>query len=159
VIGGHAVAAYGFARTTEDLDFLIRKSERAQWSALLQGSGYSLAHDGGSFLQFTSSAVEDWDIDLMLTEDGTFQKILDDSKPATLCGAAVQIPALDHLLALKLHALKNSQTRRFLKDFGDVCNLIQANKVDVRSAQFKKLALKFGNHELYDEILSLEYKA
>jgi predicted nucleotidyltransferase len=155
VIGGHAVAAHGFSRTTGDLDLLVSRSDSEKWKPFLQFLGYGEFHDGGNFLQFESASADEWDIDLMLTDEQTFTRMFSETRPSQIAGGNVQIPVLEHLLALKLHALKNSHTRRFLKDFEDVCNLVQANKIDMRSAEFKELVLKFGNEDLYEKLLRL----
>jgi predicted nucleotidyltransferase len=67
-------------------------------------------------------------------------------------GARLLIPALEHLIALKLHALKNSHAGRFLKDFLDVENLVRVNNIDLRSETVRGLFLKYGNAELYEKI-------
>jgi hypothetical protein len=41
VIGGHAAIAYGFARTTSDLDLLVRKTDRIQMDAFDFENGIS----------------------------------------------------------------------------------------------------------------------
>ncbi|MGH7952149.1 MAG: hypothetical protein ACREFE_09550, partial [Limisphaerales bacterium] len=39
IIGGHAVHAYGYVRTTDDLDLIVPGGQRAQWSKLLDNVG------------------------------------------------------------------------------------------------------------------------
>ena len=91
----------------------------------------------------------------MFTDEATFLKIVSSSKTAIIDESAVRIPSLDHLLALKVHALKHTNVRRFLKGFDDVCSLIKANKIDVHGAEFRELVDKFGNRELYEKIVRL----
>ena len=61
----------------------------------------------------------------MLVQEKTFSQIFDASQSADLFGIKTRVSSLEHLIALKLHALKNTRMHRFLKDFLDVENLIQ----------------------------------
>src|SRR3954453_12328509 len=100
VIGGHAVAAHGFARATEDLDLLTSKDQRDQWKSLLEGLGYSQFHDGLTFLQFKAPSANVWDVDVMFTNETTFAKIMAGSKLVQIAGVEARIPAVEHLLSL-----------------------------------------------------------
>ena len=155
VIGGHAVISHGYQRGTEDADILVDKEDRARWRALVEGLGYRFRHDGGAFLQFTSPDAAWWDLDLMLVPAATFQELLRDAGPAQVEGAAVVVPSLQHLLALKLHALKHARGLRVLKDMDDVAHLLLDNGVDVRAEWVRQLFEKHGTPELYERILRL----
>jgi hypothetical protein len=56
-------------------------------------------------------------------------------------GSRAQVPCLDHLLALKLHALKQSLPHRTSKDAEDVEVLVRRNKVDLRAARYEHMFL------------------
>jgi hypothetical protein len=58
------------------------------------------------------------------------------SREVDLYGTHSRIPSLEHLLALKLHSLKNTRLHRFLRDFLDVENLLRINKLDIKSETF-----------------------
>jgi predicted nucleotidyltransferase len=88
----------------------------------------------------------------MLVNDPTFEGIRAASRPASIHGAQLPLVSLEHLLALKLHALKHSHIARFLKDLEDVVHLVAANKIDLRSPAIRDLFLKYGNADLYGKI-------
>jgi hypothetical protein len=155
VIGAHAVAAHGFSRSTTDLDIITDKAQRDGWVSLLTSFGYKQSQDGGTFLQFTAPSSDEWDVDVLLTDSSTFTKFRSAAMKAVIADTPVWIPALDHLFALKLHALKSGKAARFLKDLEDIINLIGANKIDVHGATFKQLMEKFGTPELYEKIARL----
>ena len=67
-------------------------------------------------------------------------------------GTTSRIPSLEHLIALKLHALKNTRPRRFLKDFLDVSNLIRINHLDIKSESIRRLFEKYATMELYEKM-------
>ena len=57
------------------------------------------------------------------------------------------------MIALKLHAIKHNQKIREFKDLPDIVNLIRANKVKYKTAEFRELCLKYGTKEMYDKIM------
>lgn len=152
VIGGLAINHYGFSRETGDLDLFISLDDRAEWLEFLADLGYSNFHDGGSFIQYEAPEKSAWPIDLMLVPETTFAPIFTASQNADLYGVKSRVPSLDHLLALKLHALKHTRANRFLKDFLDVENLIRINRLDIKSKNIKELFAKYGTNDLYEKV-------
>jgi len=152
VIGGLAVNHYGYSRETGDLDFFISSDDRSQWIDLLKGFGYNSHNDGGSFIQYDPPAQNAWPVDLMLVQEKTFAPIWAASTGADFFGTKTRVPSLEHLIALKLHALKNTRMTRFLKDFLDVEYLIRLNKIDIKSKNIRELFEKYGTPDLYEKI-------
>lgn len=152
VIGGLAVNHYGYSRDTSDLDFFISVDDRSEWMKLLEDFGYVSHNDGGNFIQFNPPAQNAWPVDLMLVQEKTFAPILDASQSADFFGVKTLVPSLEHLIALKLHALKNTRMSRFLKDFLDVEYLIRINRLDLKSKKICELFDKYGTPDLYDKV-------
>src|SRR5688572_5586345 len=102
IVGGHAVIAHGYPRNTVDLDFLVRKADREDWTAELAKLGYQATHVHENFIQFSSSqgAI---DVDLMLVNDATFDSMQAAAKDRGFGNTTAKIPSLEHLIALKLH--------------------------------------------------------
>ena len=152
VIGGLAVNLYGYSRDTADLDLLICAGQRESWLELFSQLGYSIYQDGGNFIQLASEQQTAWPVDLMLVQEKTFAPMFAASREVDLYGTHSRIPSLEHLIALKLHALKNTRFDRFLKDFLDVENLIRTNKLDLKSENIRQLFARYGTMELYDKV-------
>jgi len=152
VIGGLAVNHYGYARETSDLDFFISQRDRADWMKLLQDFGYTIYSDGGNFIQYQPPAQNAWPVDLMLVQEKTFAPILASCRDANLFEVKTRVPSLEHLIALKLHALKHTRTTRFLKDFLDVEYLIRLNQLDIKSKKIRELFEKYGTPDLYEKV-------
>jgi len=152
VIGGLAITFYGYSRETGDLDLLIHRDFREQWLDLFSNFGYTVYREGQGFLQFSAPEQSAWPVDLMLVRENTFRPMYSASREVNLYGAQTRIPSLEHLLMLKLHALKNANLNRFLKDFMDVENLIRINKLDIKSESIKRLFAKYGTADLYEKI-------
>jgi hypothetical protein len=109
VIGGLAVNWYGYSRETADLDLLISLDARDAWLTLFSELGYSHFSGGGAFVQLSPPTGGEWPVDLMLVREPTFRPMLDEAKEVEIYGERLLVPALNHLLALKLHALKHTQ--------------------------------------------------
>ena len=154
IIGGHAVNAYGYSRLTRDLDVLVNGEQRQAWLAALEHNGFSLHHDGGSFLQMNPPADCEWPLDLMLVNAPTFANLYRDAREIEQGTEKLLVPSLDGLFALKFHVLRQGIPHRGFKDLMDVLSLAQANSIDVRSDRVKSICLKYGSPEIYERILA-----
>jgi hypothetical protein len=70
VIGGYAVFAHGYVRATDDLDLIVGRGQRAEWSRLLAGFGMTIANDASTFLQFDPANEAGMKVDLMFVSEG-----------------------------------------------------------------------------------------
>ncbi len=148
IIGGYAVGAHGFARATFDVDFLVRSAERQVWNARLRDAGLKMFGETQAFAQFVQ---QDGDgLDLMFVNDATFEQMWTGSVERDFGPVHARIPSLDHLIALKLHALKQALPHRTSKDAQDVEMLVRRNKIDLRNPHYEQLFLKYGTRELYE---------
>jgi hypothetical protein len=152
VIGGHAVNAYCEPRSTLDIDFLVRKSDLPGWRTLLESEGYKAAPEAQTFAQFDPPYGVPWRMDLMLVNEQTFEKLALGAREVTMFGMQTQVPKPEHLIALKLHALKHGHQERFDKDFGDVVALTRNAGLDLGSSSFRQLFEQFGSLELYEKV-------
>jgi hypothetical protein len=152
VIGGLAVNLHGYPRDTADLDLLVRKDARDEWMKLFSGLGYTLLKEKEAFAQLDPPKAGAWPVDLMRVQEQTFRGIFNHGLRVEIYGERLLIPALEHLIALKLHALKHSHAGRFLKDYLDVENLVRANNVSLAAENVRQLFLKYGTLELYEQL-------
>jgi len=152
VIGGLAVNLYGYSRDTADLDLLVSAAQKEEWLNLFSTLKYLVYRDGGAFIQFSCEDHAAWPVDLMVVQEKTFAPMFKESREVDMYGIRARIPSLEHLLALKLHALKNTHFERFLKDFLDVENLIRINQLDIKSEKIRQLFEKYGTLELYGKV-------
>jgi predicted nucleotidyltransferase len=152
VIGGYAVLAHGYVRTTEDLDLLISREERTRWIKLLDGFGMSIHNDAGTFLQFIPRDDSTMKVDLMFVGKENYEQLSQAGSEELIEGARVRVVSLLHLVALKCHAIQNSKTLRRLKDMDDLIQLILINKLDLNEPELRATILKHGNPELYEKL-------
>lgn len=145
VCGGHAVNAYQVIRKTGDLDLVIRERDVPEWRAQLLALGYGVFHEDAAFLQLSPPTTTGWPIDLAAVDDGTFDAMKHAASSFTFGGATCLIPSVEHLIAMKLHALRFAGEARMRKDGIDVVELAEANGIDVAGDAFRSLRDRFGD--------------
>ena len=153
LIGGFAVNAHGHARTTGDLDLAVPRPDRDAWQKLIQSVGHRLSESNDRFLQFESTVRGRLPIDVMLANERTFAGLWDAAVDVEYEGRRFHVVCIEHLIAMKLHVLKQGKLHRFLKDFQDVVDLVRVNNLDLRTEKFRALFTKYGNVRLYEQIL------
>ena len=146
---------YKVSRQTVDIDFLIVKEDFEKISSALKEAGYLPSSAQENFAQLESARLSLRNIDFMFVDRFTLDKIMEEAKPITIAGQKFIVPSLNHLLALKLHSIKNNEKLRLLKDLPDIVSLIRKNNVNAEDREFKELCLKYGTEDLYRRILEV----
>lgn len=151
LIGGHAMNARGYERTTLDFDFLIAGRSLRGWSELLDSNGYQLLRpEGGikAFAQFEPCEGEGFRVDLMLVDDETFAKLLAGSEWLDYGRRRVRVIGVLHLIALKLHAMHTESRVVMGKDYTDILALVRRNNIDIASAEFEELLIRYATESI-----------
>ena len=151
IIGGHAINAYGEPRATLDVDLVVRKDDRAGWSTLLEAEGFRPYREEGSFAQFSPPYGVPWRLDLMLVNSETFGKLTASAQTVKCFGIETRVPSPEHLVAMKLHAIRHGPAERFEKDFGDILTLARNGKVIPESGSLKEIFERYGTSTLYEQ--------
>ena len=152
VIGGYAVFAHGYVRTTDDLDLIVQRGRRAQLGKLLGDLGMTVKNDATNFVQFDPQDESGMDVDLMFVSEDVFGRLEQAAVEATVEGTQVRVVSLLHLIALKCHALQHSKSLRRLKDMDDLVQLILINRLDLNEPELRATILKHGNAEIYEKL-------
>jgi hypothetical protein len=150
--GGNALIVHGYQRLTFDLDFVVNKQQRELWLSLMTTEGYKLFNESPAFLQFLPPTDKMSPVDLILTGEESFGKMLSDSFPATKDGTSFLAVSVRSLIALKCHSIKHAQTRRVARDLDDVIHLVIVNRLNIEAAEWRDLILKYGTAELYEKL-------
>lgn len=150
VIGGHAINAHGYARQTSDLDLLVAKSDRDFWLKLMEALRYSAVQTHEVFARFKPPDLAAWPIDFMFVDMEVFKQMLQEAVPADFGSINAEVPSLRHMLALKLHALKQRQKHREQRDILDVIKLKELSGIS--EAEFLELCRNYDRLDLYEKI-------
>ncbi|MBI1871685.1 MAG: nucleotidyltransferase [Chlamydiae bacterium] len=154
LIGGFAVNFYKVSRSTLDVDFLMALEDFQSAVRVMEKNGYQKFDEGDFFVRLRPAGIAGMIVDFVLVDRTTLDKILQEARPVKLGGLDFKVPSLNHLIALKLHALKNNP-RRGPKDLLDIFDLIKNNEMNITTEEFRQLCLKFGTEEVYSKILEV----
>ncbi len=153
LVGGFAVNYYGYPRATQDIDFMIIDGQLSAAKETLEEAGFQMKGVSQVCANFQKPNMGLKGMDLLLVSQDTFDQVRKDGRRASLAGIEIIVPSLDHLIALKLHAIKSDPKERALKDLPDIVYLLRINKVDVRKQEFRDLCLRFGTPQIYEDIV------
>lgn len=149
VVGGHAVNAFGYFRTTLDADFMICVDDRDAWRGVFEALGYRWQMETEAFIKLKPSGdrSDRLPVDVMLVESDTFSRIRAEAREMQFGRTRLPTPKPLHLIALKLHAMRNPERLRTGKDLMDVLHLIRTCGIDPRGADFLGALDRYANEE------------
>jgi hypothetical protein len=154
VVGGYAVNAHGYSRMTKDADCLIVTEELRKADTIFREDGFVMLRKAKTHARYINPDCAPNLVDVLLVDQSTFEKMWPERIPCTLHGQALQIPILEHLFAMKLHAVRN-QHDRLGKDLVDISELIKVNPGVVSRDRIVELCRQFGPPQRLDEVLSI----
>jgi hypothetical protein len=146
LIGGFALAVYGYHRATADIDLLADGSKKQVIKDSFSAEGYTIHHESDEVLQFTGPGF----VDILLANRPLSQEML---KHATLnTSLNVYVLRAEDLIGLKIQAYKNDASRE-LQDKADIQKLLAVPSLDL--ALVKKYADLFGEWPVIEKIRGL----
>jgi hypothetical protein len=154
LVGGYALIANKVQRMTFDIDFMVTASDCAKIEPDVLSAGYSVLNRTSSFVQFKSEKPGLRDLDFLIGDPQTVGTLIAEGAKVSIAGETFVVPKLQHLIAMKLHAMAGNKKRR-IKDLPDVVQLMAANGIDPRSKEIKALFQKYHALDLYKEVLVL----
>lgn len=130
IVGGMALVAHGYERTTVDVDLLVTPDGLQKLHAALDGLGYVPPFTGSKHLRDTETGVR---IEFLVTGkfpgDGVPKPVaFPDPKHVAVIIDGVPFIALERLIELKIASGLTNQGR--LKDLADVQELIRVRGLD-----------------------------
>jgi hypothetical protein len=109
-------------------------------------------HETTTFMQFEATASGQIDVDLMFVSLDVFARMTAAAITSPVQDVPTGVVGLLHLVALKCHALRHSQSLRRLKDMDDLIHLITLNRLDLNEPELRATILKHGDQELYEKL-------
>ena len=156
LVGGNAVNLHAYSRTTFDVDLLVPEEQAERWVAFFVRHGYAVFHRTPNFIRarLADDPAGALPVDLMLTDTETFSKIQQASASAEIGhGLALRIPSALHLIAMKLHALRNPHRLAYGVDLQDVTHLIRTAKIDLAGSEFSEVMERYGSDTIRERIV------
>ena len=143
LVGGLSLSAHHYERTTQDIDLFCRKELYPRIDAVMKDLGYGLLREPVELYVRYSQAGRAI-VDFIFADETTFAQMEASANEASVLGVRIQVPCLEHLLAMKLFALEQGKR---LKDLGDISELVRANGWDVNGPEFERLCRKFASEK------------
>lgn len=154
VIGGRAMQSYGMDRMTYDADCVINAADEPRLRNALAVVGYVFEPcepPRATFSRYNHLARLRPVVDAMLTDADTFSKLFAGSRLMPINDSLVRVAAPLHLVAMKLHALKQ-QPERAYKDWPDICHLLETQRDLWTVPDLEALAKRYASEHFAEEL-------
>jgi Nucleotidyl transferase AbiEii toxin, Type IV TA system len=147
LIGGLAMRAWGSARTTHDVDFVVDSAARDRVVSFAEEQGFKTIHMSEAYSNHERGS--DY-LDFMYVEPSTANQIFAAAEERTAIGdLPLNVARPEHLAAMKAIAIRSAPRRAF-RDMSDVGFLLRLPGVD---RQFiREYFERKGMLEVFDEI-------
>lgn len=143
LIGGFAMAVYGYHRTTSDIDLLADGAKKDDIKKALLSKGYSLRFESPEVLQFSGPGF----IDILLANRPLSQDMLKHAQ--LIASLGVYVLKAEDIIGLKIQAYKNDSSRE-LQDKADIQKLLLLPHLDM--GLIKKYADLFDDWSVIEKL-------
>lgn len=150
VIGGFALGAWGVARTTIDLDFLLHRDDWEKVDVLLKSKGYECVHKSAEVAQYVSRKHTLGEIDFLLAHRDISRKMLVRAKEKRIFSHIVKVANPEDVIGLKIQALFNDASRT-QKEYMDIESMLGLYGKDLDWQILKEYFELFGLGNKYKE--------
>jgi hypothetical protein len=129
VAGGLAMGAWGHARGTRDIDFVLPATDRQRVIAFAESIGYETLFVSEGFSNHLHGSEVYGRVDLIYAHGDTAEQLLSAVTHREVAGLTVPVVSATHLAMMKMLAMK-SRPMRLLIDGNDVVYLLALPEMD-----------------------------
>jgi hypothetical protein len=153
VIGGVALAAYGHPRMTLDLDVVTESAAQDALVTFMESRGFTTLHRSSGYSNHRHPERRHGRVDFMYVQGRTSELVFGGLRylpgPG---GILVAVPRPEHLIAMKVQAMKDAPERTW-QDLVDIGYLLRLPEVNIEEARgyFVKAGLDDKWRELTNE--------
>jgi Nucleotidyl transferase AbiEii toxin, Type IV TA system len=148
--GGLAMQALGSGRATQDLDLVTDTEVREGLVGFMESLGYETLYRSLAFSNHVHRDSRLGRVDFIYVDPHTAQRLIGDARSVEWFGQQVLVPSAEHMIAMKVHAVKNDRTRD-LRELADIRFLLERDGVD--RARVRGYFEAAGLWEKYGELL------
>jgi hypothetical protein len=150
VAGAFALHAYGLSRATVDIDFVAEAEVRERLVTFLESIGYETLHSSPGYSNHLHPDARLGRVDFIYVSGETARRVFAAREVTLRFGQRVlRVPRAEHLIAMKVHAMKNDPSRS-LQEMADIRYLLQVPGVD--QEEIRSYFAKADMLDKYDEI-------
>lgn len=129
IVGALALHSYGYSRATNDVDLLVDADAQRSLIAFLEDHGFETLHRSEGYSNHVHPDPALGRLDVIYVDRPTRERIFAEARRASLGGRTITLPKPEHLVALKVHAMRNDPSRAF-QDMADIQFLVKLPGVD-----------------------------
>ncbi len=130
VVGGLGLHGHGVTRATVDLDLVTEAEAQESLVGFLEAQGYETLYRSAGYSNHLHPDAELGRLDLVYVDAATAGSLFAGCLPRLQLGSlAALVPRAEHLVAMKVQAIKNDPSRE-LQDLADVQALLRLPGVD-----------------------------
>lgn len=150
VIGGVALTAYGHPRLTLDLDLVTEAPAQQPLVAFMEAQGFLTLHRSSGYSNHRHPEPDRGRVDFMYVRDQTADRLFASVRELPgPSGRAIQVPRPEHLIAMKVQAMKDAPERGW-QDLADIAYLLRVDGVDRNEA--RGYFVRAGLEERWNEL-------
>lgn len=147
--GGNALRAWGHTRVTYDVDFVVDGKERARAVAFAESLGYETTFESAGYSNHYHRDAALGHVDLIYVYGPTAEQVFAGAVVRDLAGLSLPVVRPEHLIAMKVRAMKSS-AMRVLIDAPDIAFLLSLPGLD--RARVREYFTQHGLLKIYDEL-------
>ncbi|HVG23573.1 MAG TPA: hypothetical protein VND45_05420 [Thermoanaerobaculia bacterium] len=130
VAGGLALHAWGRSRTTHDIDFVVDGAVQSRVLAFSESIGYRTLHVSAGYSNHEHPDQTFGIVDFLYVYGDTAERVFAGASQRLIAGdAEAPVPKPEHLIAMKVQAIRNAP-RRVSIDVPDIEYLLKLPGVD-----------------------------
>ena len=156
LIGGRAVQAYGVDRMTFDADCAVLIEDEGRLKEALGRVGYVLEEPRETFIRFVHLGRQRPVVDAMRLDAETYRKLMAETRLVQVGGFLLRVPAPLHLVAMKLHALKQNPERDY-KDWVDIRHLLEKHPEGWTREDLQGIVGRYASEEIRERLRRLGF--
>ncbi|HYA43092.1 MAG TPA: nucleotidyltransferase family protein [Syntrophobacteraceae bacterium] len=149
LIGAFALQAYGYVRATQDMDFVVREEGQERVIGFLESLGYQTLYRSKGFSNHLHPLTSLGRIDLVYVAGETADAIFSGTRQIPILDVSVPVARPEHLVALKIFAMKNDPARSF-REMADIQQLLKHTEIDMD--EIRGYFEKYGQMEKFYEL-------
>jgi hypothetical protein len=153
LLDGLGLAAFGIARATLDLDLLLPSDAQDKLIEFMEDQGFATLHRSSGYSNHLHADEALGRVDFVYVRGDTRDKVFSQAREAEGPGGIpVLVPRPEHMVAMKVLAMKNDPERRHreMADIADLLRLPDVERGEVRGYFTKHQMLALW-HELERE--------
>ena len=154
LIGGFALASWGYPRSTLDIDFLLDKDDLPKVKSQMTALGYDIAHESEEVITFQSKLTPLGLVDFLLAHRHYTKGMLARAKEQSILDERhkIKVVTAEDLIGLKVQASSNDP-HRYHQDMADIEAIIRENYTSLDFKLIKEYFAIFKREKDLEAIL------